>query len=140
MGKEIIKNRYDEVFTYTDLENGNVLWEGSFFFSRHSYDNNYDEAYKEYYNAECIPPHDHTLSKGEFINEVHRVNVDIDGNYLGPNTLMERYGHLITINKDKITMVDPSGGPYMSKGQPFRGRHIQEFIPQPTGYEIVLKN
>lgn len=58
-------NRYGDVYTFTKQENGDVLWEGNFEFSRYGFDNNPDG----------------------------------------------------TSNTDVITMVDPSGGPYIRAGQ-----------------------
>lgn len=59
------KNRYGDVYTFTKLEDGNVLWEGNFEFHRYGWPNNPDG----------------------------------------------------TSNTDVITMVDPSGGPYIKAGQ-----------------------
>ena len=35
-------NRYGDVYTFTKLENGNVLWEGNFEFCRYGFPNNPD--------------------------------------------------------------------------------------------------
>ena len=58
-------NRYGDVYTFTKQENGDVIWEGNFEFSRYGFPNNPDG----------------------------------------------------TSNTDVITMVDPSGGPYLTRGQ-----------------------
>ena len=38
------------------VDNGCNIWNG--------------DAYKNYANIECNPPHDHSLSKSEFINQI----------------------------------------------------------------------
>jgi len=73
------KNRYGDVFTFTELENGNIQWSGNF--------------------------------------EYHR------------------FGY----NDNKITMVDPSGGPYLTEGMEFMGKTIKEFKSNKKGYLIITE-
>ena len=47
-------------------------------------------------------------------------------------------------NRDDITMVDPSGGPYIDLGTDmklfgFDGKIVNGFIPNKDGYEIVVE-
>lgn len=79
------KNRYGDVFTFKQLENGNIQWGGNFEYVRY--------GFKE-------DPKD-------------------------------------------ITMVDPSGGPYISEGMDMKlfglKGIVKEFIDNKDGYEIVVE-
>ena len=79
------KNRYGDVFTFEQLENGNIQWSGNFEYSRF--------GFKDYPNI--------------------------------------------------VTMVDPSGGPYISEGMDMKLFNlkgiVKEFINNKDGYEIVVK-
>lgn len=83
--KETYKNRYGKEYTFTLQDNGTVLWEGDFKFSRLSFDGM------------------------------------------------------------RITMVDPSGGPYIAKGMPGTMAHpqaegtISHFTENNGSYTIHLK-
>ena len=79
------KNRYGDVFTFKQLENGNIQWGGNFEYVRY--------GFKE-------DPKD-------------------------------------------ITMVDPSGGPYISEGMDMKLFNlkgiVKGFIDNKDGYEIVVE-
>jgi hypothetical protein len=81
-------NRYGNVFTFEQLENGNIQWSGNFEYCRFGFNDN-------------------------------------DG-------------------WDDITMVDPSGGPYISLNMDmklfgFDGKIVNGFIKNDSGYEIILE-
>lgn len=132
-------NRYKDKFTFTDLENGNVLWEGNFKYCRFGFPNDYSKAYKAYFDAECIPPHDHTLSMSQFKEEVHRQIYNENDEWVGPCEVAKRYAPLVTSKKDVINMVDPSGGPYLTTGMKIHGKVIKEFKVHEKGYEIITE-
>jgi hypothetical protein len=49
------------------------------------------------------------------------------------------FGFLTPESTDVIDMVDPSGGPYMAKGQYILGKVIEEFKANDDGFEIIIK-
>lgn len=133
--KEFI-NRYNDVFTFEYNEKGNIQWSGNFEHARFGVANVYDDAYNEYKKDGG------TLSMKEFIKEVHESIRDEDGNYVAPSTIGQTYRELVYSDWDTITMVDPSGGPYISKGADMsffemEGK-VNGFIPNEDGYEIVV--
>ena len=140
MDKVSYINRYNDVFTFTKLENGDVLWEGTFEHCRFGWPNVYDRAYEAY----CTDvDDDDTMTLGEFKNAVHEYDNE-KGEY---TPLAKQYGKLVYSDTKKISMVDPSGGPYISTGQMLS--HIiggdemnvivESFEPVETGYLIKTK-
>ena len=88
MSKIEYKNRYNDVFTFSKTEDGNILMEGPFEYMR-----------------------------------IGRSNENI------------------------ITMIDPSGGPYLDEGmnmgifhESFKGMIIEQFKSVDGGYLITIKN
>lgn len=141
-----IVNRYNDTFTFTKDDEGNILWEGNFEYCRIGYPNDYSQAYAEYLKTEGNPPHDHTLSLEQFKVEVHRQLYDELANWIGPCPIAEKYSPLVGSVRDKIDMVDPSGGPYIKSGmdmenlsKEFKGIIVEEFQRIPTGYKIKCK-
>jgi len=140
MKTKTIRNRYNDEFTFTELEDGNIQWSGDFQYCRCGFPNDYSKAYEKYFEDECNPPHDHTLSLTEFKNEVHRQVYDEEGTWVGPCPVAKKYQDLVESNRDIIDMVDPSGGPYMKAGMGvFGGRLIKEFKPNELGYLILTE-
>lgn len=134
------KNRYGDVFTFTETENGNVLWEGNFEFHRFSCPNVYMDAYQAYLNDE--PHHDHLLTLSEFKKAVH----EYDKETYESSELNRKYGPLVYSDRETIDMVDPSGGPYLSEGydlgnlgSEFKGKVIHSFENVENGYLIKIK-
>ena len=74
----------------------------------------------------------------EFTFELNeRNNIQWSGNFEH-----SRFG--FNDNPDDITMVDPSGGPYIAEGMDmklfgFGGKIVNGFIPNEDGYEIVVE-
>ena len=79
------KNRYGDVFTFKQLENGNIQWSGNFEYVRY--------GFKE--------------------------------------------------DPSIITMVDPSGGPFINEGMDMKLFNlkgiVKEFIDNKDGYEIIVE-
>jgi len=108
--RTIYKNRYGDIFTFTLQDDGNVLWEGNFEYCRFGMPNDYTRAYKEYIDDNCNS--DHCMSLKQFKEEVHRYD-DETHQYV-----YDKYNRMVESIKDKIDMIDPSGGPYISVGMP----------------------
>ena len=139
MNKIKYTNRYNDVFTFTKTEDGNILFEGEFKWMRCSWPNVYDRAYEAY----CMDiDDDQVMTLGEFKVAVH----DYDKETFKSTPLAEKYALLIYSNKDVIDMIDPSGGPYLAAGQDMGGFSrsfnkmiIEEFKSVPEGYLIIIK-
>ena len=134
------KNRYNDVFTFTETKDGNILWEGNFEYCRFGSPNVYTNAYKAYLTDE--PPHDHLLTLSEFKKAIHKYNKET----YESSELSKKYSHLIYSDIKTINMVDPSGGPCLSEGynlsylsDKFKDKIIQSFENAETGYLIKVK-
>jgi len=147
MGKVEYVNRYKDAYTFSLDEDGSILWEGSFKYCRIGWPNDYTEAYRKYLEVEGTPPREHTLSLSEFKEEVHRSLYDRDNIYLGPCIIAEEYQELVTSDRTKTDMVDPSGGPYISVGDNMNyyypakkgtKRVVTGFESIKTGYKILV--
>lgn len=125
------KNRYGDVFTFTEDENHDILWEGNFEFCRTGMPNDYTDAYAAYCKDEEDP-----MPLERFQNAVHNYD-DETLAYDYPE-----YIKLVKSLKDEIDMVDPSGGPYLSRGMSldslgFKGYKIVDFKSTGTGIKII---
>jgi len=132
--KTTYKNRYGDEFTFTLQEDGNVLWEGNFEYVRIGMPNDYTEAYQSYLDDREGLDEDNILCLEEFKRDVHEYQ---DGTYLYPE-----YVRMVKSLTDEIDMVDPSGGPYMSRGMSldrfgFEGLKIKDFKSVDEGYLII---
>jgi hypothetical protein len=136
MKKISYENRYNDVFTFTLLENGNILWEGEFKHCRFAWPNVYKDAYEKYCaNVDT----DERMTMGEFKKAVH----EYDDEKFEYTPLAKQYGPLVYSDTKSICMVDPSGGPYISANmdmkyisEEFKGRVVSSFVPVETGYLI----
>jgi hypothetical protein len=133
-------NRYNDEYTFTPTEDGHVLWEGKFEWCRSSWPNVYDDAHRRY------QADGGTLSEAEFIEELHRQEYDAEGNWLRMSDICEKYHTYVYSDRDTIDMVDPSGGPFLSRGTDsefihpdVKGKKVDQFIRVETGYKIILK-
>ena len=131
------KNRYNDTFTFTKDEDGNVLWEGDFKWARVSWPNDYGDAYAAY--IEDGSPYGF-MEMEEFQNKVHE--------YDNSKYFMEdrRYAELVYSDMTKISMVDPSGGPYISAGdslgrisEEFEGMIVDRLEAVHDGYKILIR-
>ena len=125
------KNRYGDVFTFEQLENGNIQWSGNFKYCRFGIPNDYSKAwekFKEDYGG---------LDYEEFKDAVHTWDEETNS-YVFADLLP-----LVTSKKDVINMVDPSGGPYISEGMDMKLFNlkgtVKGFIDNKDGYEIVVE-
>lgn len=113
--KETMTNRYGDEYTFTLQEDGNILWEGPFFYCRMGWPNDYTEAWEKFqkdYGG---------LSFEEFKKEVHNYD-GVKGEYTFPDLLP-----LVKSDQSRINMVDPSGGPYLHEGMECMGKKINSF-------------
>ena len=138
------KNRYNDVFTFTEDVNGDVLWEGNFEWCRSGYPNVYGDAYRAY--IEDNSPYG-VMEFEAFKEAVHDYQYE-DGFSSGKYTMEDRkYAKLVYSDTTKIDMIDPSGGPYMHSGhdmgmfdESFKGMVVDYFESDPKGYLIKIKS
>lgn len=128
------KNRYGDVFTFTKDENHNILWEGNFEYCRYGMPNDYTKAYKVY-----CEDMGNLLTIEEFETAVHKYD-DIKGEYI----LSDKYTKMVSSLVDEIDMIDPSGGPYISRGMSmssfgFKDFKVKDFERIDTGYKIITE-
>jgi hypothetical protein len=129
------KNRYGDEYTFTLQEDGNILWEGPFEYFRIGYPNDYSVAYKKWHNDF---PKTEMLSLGDFSQVVHQYDEEKQ------EYKYKEYLDLVTVEEDKIDMVDPSGGPYISTPmdmgllfKELKGRIVKGFEKVEKGYLIL---
>lgn len=127
------KNRYGDIFTYTEDENQDILWQGNFEFCRIGMPNDYTKAYEAYCNDVKEP-----MSLELFKKAVHEWD-DETHTYHYPE-----YVKMVNSLKEEIDMVDPSGGPYMSRGMSldsfgFKNYVIKDFKRIDKGYKIITE-
>ena len=132
-------NRYGDVFTFEQLENGNIQWSGNFKFCRFGMPNDYSKAWEKYQEDKF----GEATTLEEFIEELHEQIYDDDMHFLGYSHTSEIYADYVTSKKDVINMVDPSGGPYISEGMNMKtfglkGK-VKEFTSNKDGYEIIVE-
>ena len=131
-------NRYKDKFTFTLDDEGNILWEGDFEYSRGAWPNDYTDAYNRYVTDDCDSSA--MMTPGEFKNAVHETDEH------GYTDFAMKYMQYVKSDKSKLCMVDPSGGPYISTdmdmkyiSNEFEGMIVDEFKVIPTGYKIIIK-
>jgi hypothetical protein len=130
-------NRYKDEFTFTPDSDGNLLWEGEFKWCRYGMPNDYSKAYESYCNDRLDGD---KFDLDEFKTELHEHFHDEDHPF-------RKYVMLIVPMEDKIDMVDPSGGPYITTGMgvgifhpDMKGKMIVDFEQIETGYKLILKD
>jgi hypothetical protein len=131
--KNTYKNRYGDEYTFTRDENHDILWEGEFKYCRFGMPNDYTRAYEAYCNDVEKP-----MSLEEFKKAVHEWD-DETNNYHYPE-----YVKMVDTLTDEIEMIDPSGGPYITRGMPmdsfgFKKYVVKDFKRIDTGYKIVTE-
>jgi hypothetical protein len=130
------KNRYGDVFTFTKDENNDILWEGNFEYCRYGMPNDYTMAYEAYLKDNEGKQHLMTLN--QFKDAVHHYD-DETLKYEYPE-----YLKLVASLKNEIDMVDPSGGPYITRGMSlgsfgFKDSIVEDFKKIDTGYKIITE-
>jgi len=128
------KNRYGDNYTFTENDDHDILWEGIFEWCRFGMPNDYTEAYKVY--CEDLG---NLLTMEEFKTAVHKYD-DIKREYI----LGDKYVRLVESLKDEIDMIDPSGGPFISRDMlldsfGFKGYKVKDFERIDTGYKIITE-
>ena len=130
------KNRYGDVFTFTEDDNYDILWEGNFEYCRYGMPNDYTKAYQAYLDDREGVDEEKILSLEEFKTDVHI--------YEGDKYLYPEYVTLVESLKDEIDMVDPSGGPYIARGMKldsfgFKEYVVKDFEKNDNGYKIITE-
>lgn len=142
MNKVQYKNRYGDIFTFSKTEDGDILWEGNFEFCRYGWPNVYDIAFDRYVGDGG------SLSLEEFKDAVHKAEYDSEGKYLGMSGISKLYAHLVSSDKNKIDMLDTSGGPYIHSGydmgmfdKSFKGMIVEKFEKTDNNniWKIIIK-
>jgi len=135
-------NRYGDVYTFTKQEDDSVLWEGSFEHCRFGSSNDYKLAYETYCH-DTGKVGDSPMHIEDFKEAIHESVYDENDRYVGPSVIGKKYQNMVKSNP-WISMVDPSGGPYLSEhtdlgeffSDEFDGLCIRSFKPIGTGYRI----
>jgi hypothetical protein len=127
------KNRYGDTFTFSEDENHDILWQGNFEFCRIGMPNDYKKAYTAYRNKATNP-----MDFEKFKKEVHLWD-DKKQNHKYP-----QYIKLVETLRNEISMVDPSGGPYISRGMSmesfgFNKSIVVDIVPIDTGYKLIIQ-
>jgi hypothetical protein len=132
------RNRYNEKFTFTLDDEGNILWEGNFEWCRMGWPNDYTQAYNRYVEDDCDSSA--MMTRGEFEKAVH----ETDDN--GYTEFSRKYMKHVRSDMSRIDMVDPSGGPYIAVNmdmkyvsKEFDAMIVDGFEIIPTGYKIIIK-
>jgi hypothetical protein len=136
------KNRYGDVYTFTKQEDGSVLWEGSFEHCRFGSSNDYKLAYETYCH-DTGKVGDSPMHIEDFKEAIHEAVYDENDRYVGPSVIGNKYQSMVKSNP-WISMVDPSGGPYLNEhmdlgnffSDEFDGLCIRSFESIETGYKI----
>jgi hypothetical protein len=76
----------------------------------------------------------------DFKKAIHESIYDENDRYVGPSVIGKQYQNLVKSNP-WISMVDPSGGPYIAEGMDMKlfgmkGK-VNGFINRDYGYEII---
>ena len=129
MEKETYKNRYGDIYTFTPTSDGNILWEGSFSYTRFAWPNDYTAAYNTYLEQGG------TMPLNEFKKKVHEWDEEKKEYVMGRDLVK-----LIKSDLSKIDMVDPSGGPYIGTGMEWMGKIVVGIKPQESGYLLVTED
>jgi hypothetical protein len=134
-------NRYNDTYTFTLQEDGDILWEGEFKHCRFGWPNVYKDAYQQYCK-DIGSKGGHPMYKDTFTEEVHSGTYADAGHWI-PSEINEKYASLVYSDTKKISMVDPSGGPYIASDMDmecidklFKGRIVRSFVRKETGYLI----
>lgn len=128
------KNRYNDTYTFTEDDNKDILWEGDFKYCRFGMPNDYTGAYEAYCNDVG-----NLLTMEEFKEAVHKYD-DVKREYI----LGDKYVRMVETLWNETDMIDPSGGPYITRGMPldsfgFKDYVVKDFKRIDTGYKIITE-
>lgn len=130
------KNRYGDVFTFKKDDDHNILWEGNFEYCRFGMPNDYQNAYNAYLKDN--EDNQSLMTLAQFKDAVHNYDEEtLSYDY-------PEYIKMVECLRDEIEMVDPSGGPYISRGMPmdsfgFKEYVVKDFKRIDTGYKIITE-
>ena len=125
-----LRNRYNDLFSFTINDSGDVLWEGNFEYCRIGWPNKYEKAHDAY------------------LRDGGQMGIDWFKGAMSNSESEEfkKYCSMLETDTSKICMVDPSGGPFMHEGhslkmlgEEFDGKVIDRFEEIETGYKIIIK-
>ncbi len=127
------KNRYGDVFTFTEDDDNNILWEGAFEYCRIGFPNDYTKAYEAYCKDTKKP-----MPLKFFKNAVHEWDDETNGHYY------PEYVRMVESLPNEIDMIDPSGGPYITRDMSlgsfgFKDYKVKDFQKIDTGYKIITE-
>lgn len=132
-----MKNRYGDKFTFTPQEDGTILWEGNFEHCRVGWPNDYTQSFFQY-----VKDTGGGLNLEQFKELVHAYDEEKEAYVID-----RKYRELIKSNTAVISMVDPSGGPFLTSdmavesiSEELTGLEIDRFESVETGWKIFLKN
>ena len=136
--KKTYKNRYNDIFTFELLDDGNILWTGNFEYVRIGFPNDYTEAYNEYVND--YKHSQSIMSFNQFKNVIHEYDDETHQFYY------DKYLRKVNSLTDKISMVDPSGGPYICVGTDMKTfinskkpLIVKDIIKSKDGYNLIIE-
>lgn len=134
--KNTYKNRYGDEFTFTRDENHDILWEGDFKYCRIGMPNDYTKAYNQY--LEDNKHIQNLMSLNQFKDVVHEYDDETHTH------VYDKYLRMVESLKNEISMVDPSGGPYISRDMKldsfgFKDYVVKDFKRIDTGYKIITE-
>jgi len=134
--KNSYKNRYGDEFTFTRDENHDILWEGNFEYCRFGMPNDYTRSYEAYLKdnehvQSLMPLQQFKKAVHEYDDETHQY-------------IYDKYVRMVESLTNEIEMIDPSGGPYISRGMPmdsfgFKKYVVKDFKRIDTGYKIITE-
>ena len=131
MKKVKYTNRYNDVFTFSKTDDGNILFEGEFKWMRCGWPNVYDQAYMAYSNDVDT---DERMTLGEFKKAVH----EYDKETYKSTPLAKKYAPLVYSDTTKIDMIDPSGGPYICLGTKVDDKPIVKIVSTDVGFVVEV--
>ena len=129
--KAIYHNRYKDKITFNH-KGKTVTMSGYSPFFRYGWPNKYDKAYSRYLASAYIDANlkdNQILTEEEFERALY-IDKAEDYNW-HQNALYQLFGKYIYSDKDTIDMVDPSGGPYLTRGmnlKQFFGKDYEDLI------------
>jgi hypothetical protein len=131
--KNTYKNRYNDIFTFTRNDDNDILWEGEFKYCRIGMPNDYTKAYEAYCNDTK-----EQMSLEVFKKAVHEWDDKTNKHYY------PEYVTMVESLSNEISMIDPSGGPYISRDMPldsfgFKNYVVKDFQRIDTGYKIITE-
>jgi hypothetical protein len=127
---QLYTNRYGDVYQFTQLEDGNILWEGPFEYCRVGMPNDYTKAYEAYKaNGGTEPIEKFKDLVYDYDYETKTYKLDIP-----------EVRNLVVPDRTKIDMVDPSGGPYIASGMEWMGSIVKELVSHGQGFKIIVES